>query len=125
MRQAPSGGGVLVSLAFNSVNYPTGVPLPTETSKDWNINNLIAQAGSVDVGWLKQAWIDIQSDVRIYSYEAPTMPAHTGENVVPFTALSHLPVSTVVTDNRQPFPIYGWLMLKWFDTQLVGCIEQG
>lgn len=47
------------------------------------------------------------------------MPAHSGEHVVPFTPLGSLPASTVVEDKQQPFPIYGWLKLKWFDTPLV------
>jgi len=28
-------------------------------------------------------------------------------------------MSLRVTDNQQSFPIYGWLKLKWFETQLV------
>ena len=118
VQQAPTGGGVVVTLRFNSVNYPHLPELPT-TSKDWSINDLLAQAsGGVHLSWAEQGWVDLQSNVRIYTYEAPAMPDHTGENVVPFTALGALPTATVVDDPSQPFPIFGWLKLKWFDAGL-------
>ena len=120
VRPAPAGGGVIVHLAFNSVNYPTNVPLPNETGKDYDIQQLLDQVpGGADLNWLESAWLSIQGDVKIYTYDAPAMPAHTNEHVVPYTALAHLPPSTVVTDAQQAFPIYGWLKLKWFETAVV------
>src|SRR5258708_18723314 len=94
----------ILTLRFNSVNYPHLPELPT-TSKDWSINDLLAQAsGGVHLSWAEQGWVDLQSNVRIYTYEAPAMPDHTAENVGPFTALGALPTLTGVDDPSQPFP---------------------
>jgi hypothetical protein len=39
--------------------------------------------------------------------------------VVPFTALGDLPRSSVTVDDTQPFPVLGWIQLKWVHSDLV------
>jgi hypothetical protein len=34
-------------------------------------------------------------------------------NVFPFTSTSQLPSSLQATGKSQPFPVYGWLKLRW------------
>jgi hypothetical protein len=43
---------------------------------------------------------------------------------VPFTQLVDLPRSSVTVDNAQPFPVIGWLQLKWvYEGLTVGSVE--
>ena len=48
---------------------------------------------------------------------APAQMSQTQDNVnvLPFTPLGQLlpPSGGQATDNSQPFPVYGWLKLRW------------
>jgi hypothetical protein len=105
---------VMVIVSLNSVGYPE-LPEPGRSFETLSIKDLLAQAPSgTDIGWLEELWLDIKADVKVRHFDAPQMPDHeAGGNVVPFTAIDSLPPSTITTDVAQPFPIYGWLKVKW------------
>lgn len=54
--------------------------------------------------------------VRTYN-QLPARDVTT--HAVPFTALSALPESQVNVENTQPFPIVGWLKLRWVRSSIV------
>ncbi len=123
--QSPSDPqSVQVVLALNSAGYPA-LPEPTRHSKSISIDSLLAsKPAGVDLDWLQQAWADIKEaegsilgvggDIGFNLCEAPHMSQTQDQvNVVPFTPLSGLPSSSQAVDKSQPFPVYGWLKLRW------------
>jgi len=122
---------VLVVLALNSAGYPA-LPEPPSHMQPMSMDQLIAEAKmeGVDIGWLAGAWADIKElqggigsifggsgstgDVQFRVFDAPQMSQTQDEvNIVPFTPLGQLPSSSQATDSGQPFPVYGWLKLRW------------
>ena len=120
---------VEVILAMNSVNYPT-LPEPAFTQKSFSIDQL-RQSIPGDLGTLTTFLVDLLTayqglfhggniNVRTYNpLPAPNVTTHA----VPFTPLSTLPRSQVNVDNTQPFPIAGWLKLRWAQSAMV--VKQG
>ena len=115
---------VLVIVALNSVGYPA-LPKPPSHMQPVDMDHLIAlaQKEGVDVGWLAQAWADIKGAENwltgtggLFNQTfAPPQMSQTQDkvNIVQFTPLGQLPRSSLATDSSQPFPIYGWLKLRW------------
>jgi hypothetical protein len=114
---------VQVVLALNSAGYPA-LPEPTRHSESMSIDTLLAsKPAGVDLDWLQQAWADFKEaegifgvggDIGFNLCEAPHMSQTQDQvNVVPFTPLSGLPSSSQAVDKSQPFPVYGWLKLRW------------
>jgi hypothetical protein len=110
---------VLVALALNSAGYRT-LPAPQRYSKSISIDDLLAQApAGVDLTWLEQVWADIKKVIIFRLCEAPHMSQTQDQvNVVPFTPLDGLPHSSHGLDQSQPFPVYGWLKLRWAHLQI-------
>jgi hypothetical protein len=110
---------VEVMLALNSAGYPT-LPEPPFTKVPWSIDSLRSSIPA-DLSTLTSFLVDVVEKyqgavhggnlyVRTYKpLPAPDVTTHA----VPFTALSTLPRSQVNVDNTQPFPIVGWLKLRW------------
>jgi hypothetical protein len=107
---------VLVGLAFNSQNYPT-LPDPPSTMQEYSVSELLAEGGQseADLAWYEAWWEHwVQNTVHNREYGPVIPPNHESPNTtVPFTAISELPQSQVVTDTTQPFPVYGWVQLRW------------
>ena len=53
-----------------------------------------------------------EADIYVRTYEPLSMP-DLSTQAVPFTPLANLPPSAVKVDDGQPFPIIGWLKVKW------------
>ena len=107
---------VHVILALNSASYPT-LPEPPYQFDQYSILGLLHQAPSgVDLSWLETAFLALQGNVGVRRFAAPHMSqTQDSVNVVPFTPLTALPRSSKATDDTQPFPVYGWVKLKWVD----------
>lgn len=107
---------VLLGLAFNSAKYPT-LSEPPSTMVAYPVSQLLADAGSseADLAWYEAWWTHwVQDTVHNREYGPITPPNHESPaTIVPFTDISQLPQSQVVTDTTQPFPIYGWIQLRW------------
>ncbi len=105
---------VLVVLALNSVGYPD-LPAPPRYAKTVSLEQLIAMApGDVNLNWIETAWAKLKGTIVFNFCEAPQMSQTQDQvNVVPFTPLGGLPSSSQATDKGQPFPVYGWLKLRW------------
>jgi hypothetical protein len=110
---------VSVILALNSAGYPT-LPDPPSKKVAYTIDSLKDNIPA-DLGTLTSFLVDVVEKyqgivhggnlyVRTYNpLPAPDVTTHA----VPFTALSALPQSQVNVDDTQPFPIVGWLKLRW------------
>jgi hypothetical protein len=115
---------VEVILSLNSAGYPA-LPEPARLKQPLDMDHLVAEAekDGVDIGWLANAWKDIKEAENWllgtggfynHTFTPPQMPqGQDTVNTVPFTPLGELPRSSLATDNSQPFPVYGWLMLRW------------
>ena len=110
IRQSPTNpDSVLVGLSLNSLNYPQ-LPEPPSTYKDYSVSQLLEEAGE-SAPWIV-SWL--HGTIHNKEYGAIVPPNHeSAETVVPFMPIDQLPASKVVTDPTQPFPIYGWLKLRW------------
>jgi hypothetical protein len=105
---------VLVVLALNSVGYPD-LPAPPRRAVTVSIEQLLANApGDVNLNWIEEIWAKLKGTIVFNICEAPQMSQTQDQvNVVPFTQLGGLPSSSQATDKSQPFPVYGWLKLRW------------
>jgi hypothetical protein len=109
---------VLVLLALNSIGYPT-LPEPPSHTVSQTIGSLLAEAEKVgvDVSTLKKLfWFEGQGDsdpVDFRVFSAPSTSAQDSIDVVPFTPLASVPGSVQVTDPTTPFPVRGWVRLRW------------
>jgi hypothetical protein len=123
---------VLVILALNSVGYPT-LPQPASNMQAMSLQQLVASApGDIDLGWLAEAWakfkeLEGEGNIQFRIFDPP--PASSAQDnvgVVPFTPLNQLPASSQATDGTEPFPVYGWLKLRWVTPLVVatGGIQQ-
>jgi hypothetical protein len=114
-------GAVEVILALNAARYPS-LPEPPSAMVKYKIDDLVHEIPA-DLGALQTFLVGVveayqsklgfsEADLYVRQYSplpAPDASAH----VVPFTPLSKLPLASVNVDNTQPFPIIGWLKLKW------------
>jgi hypothetical protein len=115
---------VLVVLAINSVSCPS-LPEPPSSLVKYKIDDLLQQIPS-DLGTLATALVDVvkayqsrfgfgEADIYVRTF-APLPAADVTSQTVPFTPLATLPRSSVNVDNAQPFPVVGWLKLRWVHT---------
>lgn len=123
---------VLIVLALNSAGYPA-LPEPASQMQPMSLQQLVASApGDIDLGWLAEAWakfkeLEGEGNIQFRIFDPP--PASSVQDnvgVVPFTPLSELPASSQATDGAEPFPVYGWLKLRWVAPMVVatGGIQQ-
>ena len=124
---------VEVILALNSVGYPS-LPEPPRTLVKYKIDDLVHQIPA-DLGTLTNFLIDAvkayqsrfglsEADLYVRTYNplpAPDVSTHA----VPFTPLNNLPRSSVNVDDTQPFPIIGWLKVKWVYPSIVSVGNTG
>jgi hypothetical protein len=112
---------VEVILALNSVGYPS-LPQPPSTMVKYKIDDLVRQIPA-DLGTLTKFLVDAVeayqskfglSEADLYVRQYNPLPApDVSTHAVPFTLLNNLPRSSVNVDDTQPFPIIGWLKVKW------------
>lgn len=117
---------VLVVLALNSARYPA-LPPPPRHKISIGIDQLLAEAKKegFNLSVLQQAWADIKDaqfgDIEMYVCGPPPMSqTQDAVNVVPFTPVAKLPSNAMATDSGQPFPVYGWLKLRWVTQGVAG-----
>ena len=124
---------VEVILALNSAGYPS-LPEPPSTRVKYKIDDLVKQIPA-DLDTLTSALVDIveawqsgfglsEADPWVRTYHplpAPDVSTHA----VPFTPLNNLPRSSVNVDDTQPFPIIGWLKVKWTCPWVVLTLDPG
>ncbi|WP_308465792.1 hypothetical protein [Rathayibacter soli] len=138
VQQSPADpNAVVVILALNSVGLPALPELPNTLDK-YTIDSLVAQIPGGTSG-LTSLLIDVvkawqsrfglgEADIYVRRYNGPNDPSPAAQ-VVPFTNLADLPRSSVTVDNAQPFPVIGWLKLKWVYENLtignIGTIATG
>lgn len=112
---------VEVTISLSSAGYPN-VPQPSSTMVKYKVDDLIKQIPG-DLGTLNTAIIDViklyqsklglsEADVYVRQFD-PVAAPDLGANVVPFTPLAGLPPSSVHVDDTQPFPVLGWVKLRW------------
>ena len=123
---------VLIILALNSVGYPA-LPEPASQMQAMSLQQLVASApGDINLGWLAEAWakfkeLEGEGDIQFRIFDPPAAAsAQDNVSVVPFTPLSSLPANAQATDHAVPFPVYGWLKLRWVTPTVVatGGIQQ-
>lgn len=124
---------VEVILALNSAGYPSA-PEPPGTLVKYKIDDLVHQIPA-DLGTLTTFLIGAveayqskfglsEADLYVRTYNplpAPDLSTHA----VPFTPLDNLPRSAVNVDDTQPFPVIGWLKLKWVHRSVVSLGNSG
>jgi hypothetical protein len=110
---------VLVIFALSDAKYPK-LPEPKSHMKQLSIKELMKDAKShgATTAWYENAFIKAKgwedSDhVGFRIFKAPATSALDSVNVVPFRPLNALPMSQLVVDAKQPFPVRGWLKLAW------------
>ncbi len=124
---------VEVILALNSAGYPS-LQEPAHTLVKYKIDDLVHQIPT-DLGTLTNFLINVvkayqsrfglsEADLYVRTYN-PLPAPDVGSHVVPFTPLANLPRSSVNMDDTQPFPIIGWLKVKWVHTSLVSVGTNG
>lgn len=113
---------VQVILALNSAGYPL-LPEPASTLIKYTIDDLVGQIPT-DLGKLTSFLIDVvktyqsaknlggAADLYVRTYNPLSAP-DLSRQVVPFTPLANLPPSAVNVNDSQPFPIIGWLKVRW------------
>jgi len=112
---------VEVILALNSGGYPS-LPEPSSRMVKYKIDDLVKQIPT-DLDTLTSFLIDVveayqskfglgEADLYIREYD-PLHAPNLSNHVVPFTPLANLPRSSVNHDDTQPFPIIGWVRVKW------------
>ena len=112
---------VEVILALNSVGCPS-LPEPANTLVKYSIDELQSQIpgdlstlSTILVGIVKayQSRLGLgEADLYVRTYD-PLPAPNLGAQVVPFTNLPDLPRSQVNIDDNQPFPVIGWVKLRW------------
>ena len=118
---------VEIILALNDAGYPK-LPEPPHSLVKYKIDDLLKQIPT-DLGWLDTFLVDVvkeyqskfglgEADIYVRTYH-PLPAPDVRRHVVPFTPLHDLPRSAVNVDDNQPFPITGWLRLKWVSTSVV------
>jgi hypothetical protein len=110
---------VLVIVKLDSAGFPS-LPEPPSQMDTYSIDSLLKQAPSgVDVSLLQKIFLKAKGDVYVRRYAASqTSKTRDSVNVVPFTSINAIANTTGwATDNSQPFPIYGWVRLRWVDVQ--------
>lgn len=119
-------GCVLVVLALSSAGYPA-LPAPPRHKISISIDQLLAEAQKegFSLDWVQRLGVWIKNkqygDVGLYVCgPPPTSQTQDAVNVVPFTPVAKLPGSSVATDPGQPFPVYGWLKLRWVTPATAG-----
>lgn len=138
VQQSPTdANAVVVILALNSVSLPSLPELPSNLDK-YSIDDLLAQVPS-DLDRLSSILVDLvkawqshlgtrEADIYVRRYTDPSDPSPQAQ-VVPFTKLADLPRSSVTVNDTQPFPVIGWLKLRWVNQGLVvgnvGQVETG
>jgi len=135
VQQSPADpNAVVVILALNSVGVPTLPELPNTLDK-YTIDSLVAQIPGGTSGLTSllvdavKAWQSrfglTEADIYVRRYSGPSDPSSQAP-VVPFSNLADLPRSSVTVDNAQPFPVIGWLKLKWvYQGLTVGPVTTG
>ena len=125
IQQSPNDpDAVIIILALNSAGYPALPELPSTFDK-FLIDDLVKQVPS-DLGTLSNFLVEAvkayqskfglsEADIFVRRFAGPAAPDLTS-HAVPFTSLADLPRSSVNVDNTQPFPVLGWLKLRWADT---------
>ena len=124
---------VEVILALNSAGYPS-LQEPAHTLVKSKIDDLVHQIPT-DLGTLTNFLVNVvkayqsrfglsEADLYVRTYN-PLPAPDVGSHVVPFTPLANLPRSSVNMDDTQPFPIIGWLKVKWVHTSLVSVGTNG
>ncbi len=111
---------VLVILALNSVGYPD-LPAPSRNVVTQSIEQLLANApGDVNLSWIEEIWAKLKGSIVFNICEPPQMSQTQDQvNIVPFTPLGELPSNSQATDKSQPFPVYGWLKLRWVTPSII------
>lgn len=112
--------GVLVLLALNYAGLPK-LPEPPHSFDSYTISGLLAEApGGADLSGVEEALVSIHEHtvnrVKVRRFAPPATPGMDSSGEVPFTPLASLPRSTITKRTDQPFPILGWLKLKWVNT---------
>lgn len=118
---------VEVILALNSAGYPS-LPEPAKTMVKYKIDDLVHQIPA-DLDTLTSVLLDVvkayqskfglsEADLYVRTYNPLSAP-DLGMHAVPFTPLANLPRSSVNVDDTQPFPVIGWLKVKWAYTSIV------
>jgi hypothetical protein len=112
---------VQVILALSSAGYPS-LPEPGSTLVKYKIDDLVREIPA-DLGTVSSFLIGVveqyqsgfgtsEADLYVRTYQPLSAPDLSAQ-VVPFTSLANLPRSTVNVNDSQPFPIIGWLKLRW------------
>jgi hypothetical protein len=127
---------VMVIMALNSAGFPSSLPELPSGFDSYLIDDLVAQIPS-DLGTLSSLLVGIVkayqsklglTDAKVFvrRFGGPPAPDLSG-HVVPFTRLASLPKSSVNLDNNQPFPVMGWLKLRWVSDLggIIGTIDPG
>lgn len=111
---------LLVIVTLDSYAYPA-LPNPPDHFVTYNTQDLLKQAGIdlSNLGWFDQVIADalLPDQVEIDRFDAPqTSLTQDNVNVIPMTPIATLPEGGIgkVIDNNQPFPVYGWVQLRWF-----------
>ena len=112
---------VEVILALNSAGYPS-LPEPASTLVRYKLDDLLKEIPS-DLGTLSSVLVDVvknyqsrlgasEADLYVRTYQPLSVP-DVSTQAVPFTPLANLPRSAVNVNDSQPFPIIGWLKVRW------------
>jgi hypothetical protein len=119
-RSPQQPNALLVTVSLNAPLYPV-VGTPAEQFDTFGIDDLLRQVPSgLDLSWYVQLWLDIkqaQGPVSIRRFDAPqSSSTQDSVNVVPFTSINAPSMSGQALDVSQPFPVYGWVRLRWVRT---------
>jgi hypothetical protein len=110
---------VLVVVSLSDAGYPE-LPEPASQMQQLSISGLLDEASRLHINietwkkwFLELKGLQLNDHVGFRIFSAPATSAQDSVGVVPFTPLATLPASAQVTDPGQPFPIRGWVRLRW------------